>query len=211
MGYPVIQSAIPGPKAESTFSSGVANRLGIQVVQDFYLYMALLGAAYQVRAGTISVPVVGDVLITDTAAEMCADASTGTTIIPVSCNISFNLAAATLFETAGKSVASVSTAGTAFVPLPLRSNGPAATVTARVQAAGAVTVPAELATTTLRHFAWGHPIAAGAWPTIYDWSPRTPPILVGPRCFYLQIAADTTGPSYYASFEFLEAPTNSLL
>ena len=196
---------------ESSISGGIAARLGMQVVMDFYTYMALVGAGYQVRAGTLSVPLVGDVLITDTAAEMCADAASGTTIIPVAANISFNLAAATLFETAGKSVATASSAGTAFVPLPLRSNGAAATSTARVQAAGAVTVTAELATTTLRHFSWGHPIAAGAWPTIYDWKPRTPPVLVGPRCFYVQIAGDTTGPSYFASFDYLEAPTATLL
>ncbi len=210
-GLKVQQSAVPNPANDASYSGGIANRLGIQVVQDFYTYMALLGAAYQVRAGTITTPLVGDVLITNSAAEMSADAASGTTIIPVACNINFNLAAATLFETAAKSVATVSSAGTAFVPLPLKSNGAAATATARVAAAGGVTVTAELATTTLRHFAWGHPIAAGAWPTIYDWSPRVPPVLVGPRCFYVQIAADTTGPSYYASFEFLEAPTATLL
>ncbi len=206
----VRQNSLAG-FGESTYSGGIANRLGIQVVQDFYTFASLIGAGYQVRAGTLSVPLVGDVLITDTAAEMCVDAASGTTIIPVYCNISFNLAAATLFETAGKSVATVSSAGTAFVPLPLRSNAAAATATARVQAAGAVTVTAELATTTLRHFSWGHPIAAGAWPTIYDWTPRTPPVLVGPRCFYVQIAGDTTGPSYFASFEYLEFPTATLL
>lgn len=185
--------------------------MGIQVVQDFFTYAALSGMVFQVRAGTLSAPLVGDVLITDTAAEMTADAALGTTIMPTSANINFNLAAATLFETAGKSVATVSSAGTAFVPLPLKSGGAAATSTARVQAAGACTVTAELATTTLRHFAWGHPIAAGAWPTIYDWTPRVCPVLVGPRCFYIQIAADTTGPSYYASFDYIEAPSATLL
>lgn len=208
---PFVKQNALAPIGESQFTEGVASRLGLEAVMDFYTFMALAGAAYQVRAGTITTPLVGDVLITDTAAEMCVDAASGTTIIPTDCNINFNLAAATLFECAGKSVATVSSAGTAFVPLPLRSNGSAAVATARVQAAGAVTVTAELATTTLRHFAWGHPIAAGAWPTIYDWVAKVPPVLVGPRCFYIQIAADTTGPSYYASFTFLEAPTATLL
>ena len=180
---------------------------GDQVVTDFLQAMVLDGRGYQIRGGTISVPLVGDVLIADTAAEMAIDAASGTTIIPVSANISFNLAAATLFETAGKSVATASSAGTAFVPLPLKSNGSAAVTTARVQAAGAVTVTAELATTTLRHFSWGHPIAAGAWPTIYDWQPLAGPVLVGPRCFYIQIAGDTTGPSYFASVDYIEVPT----
>ena len=180
---------------------------GDQVVVNFLQAPILDGRGFHVRGGTITTPLVGDVLITDTAAEMAADAASGTTIIPFAVNINFNLAAATLFETAGKSVATASTAGTAFVPLPLKSDGSAAVSTARVQAAGAVTVTAELATTTLRHFAWGHPIAAGAWPTIYDWQPLAAPVLVGPRCFYVQIAGDTTGPSYFASFDYIEGPT----
>ena len=178
-----------------------------QVVTNFYQAMILDGRGYQIRAGTISVPVVGDVLITDTAAEMAIDAASGTTIMPIAANISYNLATATLFEAAGKSVATVSSGGTAFVPLPLKSNGSAAVSTARVQAAGAVTVTAELATTTLRHFSWSQPIAAGAWPTWYDWQPQYAPALVGARCFYIQIAADTTGPSYYANVDYIECPT----
>ena len=181
--------------------------LGDQVVTNFLQAQILDGRGYHVRAGTISVPLVGDVLITDTAAEMTVDAASGTTLIPFAVNINFNLAAATLFETAGKSVATVSSGGTAFVPLPLKSDGSAAVSTARVQAAGACTVTGELATTTLRHFSWGHPIAAGAWPTIYDWQPLAAPVLVGARCFYVQIAGDTTGPSYFASIDYIEGPT----
>ena len=177
------------------------------VVANFFQAMILDGRGYQIRAGTISVPVVGDVVITDTAAEMAVDAASGTTIIPCAVNISYNLAAATLFEAAGKSVATASSAGTAFVPLPLKSNGSAAVSTARVQPAGAVTVTAELATTTLRHFSWSQPIAAGAWDTWYDWQPAYGPVLVGPRCFYIQIGADTTGPSYYANVDYIEVPT----
>ncbi len=195
---------------EGTEIAFKASKMGFQIVTDFYTQMAIEGRAFQIRAGTISAPLVGDVVITDTAAEMCVDCVSGTTIIPVTANITFNLAAGTLFEVAGKSVATVSSAGTAFTPLPLYSGGAAATTTARVQAAGAVAVTAELATSTLRHFAWGHPIAAGAWPTIYDWTPRMPPILNGARSFYVQIAGTTTGPSYYASFDYIQLPTNAV-
>src|SRR3972149_4944281 len=195
---------------ENTWMAQKGNKLGFPIVVDFYTQMAIEGRVFSVRAGTISAPLVGDVLISDIAAEMCADAALGTTIIPVYCNISFNLAAATLFESAGKSVATVSSAGAAFVPLPLYSGGVAAASTARVAAAGGVTVTGELATTTLRHFSWGQPIAAGAWNTWYDWSPRTPPVLVGPRCFYVQIAGDTTGPSYFASFDYIELPSTAV-
>ncbi|MHC4511971.1 MAG: hypothetical protein ACYTAO_24005 [Planctomycetota bacterium] len=196
--------------SESSWQNAKMSKMGFQIVTDFYTQMAIERRVYQVKAGTISVPIVGDVVITDTAAEMCADAADGTTIIPVYCNVSFNLAAGTLFETAGKSVATVSSAGTAFVPLPLYSGGVAATSTARAQTAGAVTVTAETATTTPRHFSWSQPIAAGAWPTTYDWEPRTPPILNGPRCFYVQIAGTGTGPSYFAHFDYIELPTTAV-
>ena len=178
-----------------------------QVVVNFYQAMVLDGRGYTIRNGTISVPEVGDVVITDTDAEMCIDAASGTTMMPMYCGITYGLAAATLFEAAGKSHGTASNAGTAFVPLPLKSDGAAAVTTARVQSAGAVQVPAELSTTTPRHFQWSQPIAAGAWPTWYEWQPLAAPVLVGTRVFYVQIGADTTGPSYFASLDYLEMPT----
>lgn len=205
---------------------GVASRLGHQVVLDFYTYMALMGASFQVRAGTITTPLVGDVVITDTAAEYCVDCVAGTTIIPVYSNISLRLAAALAQELAIKSVGVVSSAGTAFVPLPLKTIGPrqaatptAAVTTARVAAAGGVTVTAEVVTTTRRHWSWSQPTGnttAGTNLGIYngvipDWVPRMPPILAGPYCLYVQIAAAVTGPSYYASLDYIEAPTSVLM
>ena len=92
------------------------------------------GRVYQVRAGTLTTPIVGDVLITDSAAEMCADAVAGTTIIPVAMNISVRLGTGIAHEYAAKSVATVSSAGTAFVPLNLKVGGSAATSTARAAA-----------------------------------------------------------------------------
>lgn len=193
-----------GLVSEGQPANVAGTKRGEMFVMDFYTRMAFMGKAYNVRAGTISVPVVGDVLITDTFAEMAASAASGMTIIPVATNISFNLAAATLFEAAGKSVGAAHTAGTAFVPLPLKMGGTAAVTTAAVAAAGGVTVAAEVATTTRRHWSWGQPIAAGAWSTWYDWNPAVPPVLVGPSAYYVQIGGDTTGPSYFASFDYIE-------
>lgn len=217
MGFRSQQNAAV-PVTEGTYTPGIATRLGHQVMSDFFLWSVLTGAAYQIRAGTITTPLVGDVVITDTAAELLVNALTNTTIVPVNLNISLRLLTGTLQEYAAKSVAGAGTVGTgaAFTPLPLRSNGSAAVSTAFVGAAGAVTVPAELATTTLRHWSFSNPAAGatGALPTAgYDlqWNPRMPPILVGPRVFYVQIAATGTGPSYYANFDYLEFPTATLL
>lgn len=179
------------------------NSLGEQVVMDWLQKAVLDGSVYQVRAGTITTPLTGDVDITDTAAEMSADAATGTTIIPVRFNYDIESLGGTLPNVALKSVAAVSTAGTAFAPLPMRSDGGAAVSTARVQAAGAVTVAAELATTTLRHF-------SGTASAITDTDAGgvvnllPAPVLVGPRCFYVQVGTVTTGSVYFASFEYVE-------
>ena len=212
MPYPldVRQNSVLA-QVENQKARGIASRLGIQVVEDFYTHMALAGYAYQVRAGTITTPLVGDVVITDTAAELSVDADTLACVIPVSLQISTRLLTGTLHEYAAKSVAAISTVGTAFVPLALRSAGGQtlpATITARVSAAGGVTVAAELATTTLRHWEHANPAAGatGALPTtniVPAWEPRMPPVLVGPRCFYLQVAATGTGPSYCAHVDFL--------
>ena len=174
---------------------------GEVVVRDWYLDMALEGRAFQVRAGTITTHLTGDVEITDTAAEFCADAPTGTTILPVYANFHIEALGGTVPIVAVKSVGAISTAGTAFVPLPLKIAGDASTSSARVSAAGGVTVTAELATTTRRHFS-GTLVSVDA--PIVEWSPRTPPVLTGPACVYVQIAATTTGPNYYGSLDFIE-------
>lgn len=215
-GY-VRQSIPSSGLPEQSSSTGIATRLGLEAMMDFFMYSALVGAAYQIRAGTITTPVVGDVALTDTAAEMCVDAPSALlTIIPVNLNISLRLLTGTLHEYAVKSVAGASTVGAAFAPLQLKSSGPAATATARVANNGGVTVPAEAVTTTRRHWSFANPAAGatGALPTAgYDlqWNPRVPPVLTGPWVIYTQIAATGTGPSYYAAFEWLEFPTAALL
>lgn len=180
--------------------------MGELVAVDFVTASILDGRGYQVRAGTITTPLTGDVEITDTAAEMCVDAASGTTIIPIHLNVDVeSVNGGTLPTVAAKSVATASSAGTAFVPLLLKSNGSAAVSTARVQAAGAVTVTAELATTTLRHY--DQTVAAVGNFKLADYEFLTRPILVGARCFYVQVAGSTAGPTYFASFDFLEFPT----
>ncbi len=187
---------------------------GAQVVMDFYTKAVLDGHVYQVRAGTITAPLVGTTAITDTSAEYCIDPIPGYTAIPVCQIISVRLGAGTIHEFATKSVATASTSGTAFVPLPIQG-GPNGTTTARVAAtAGTVTVTLELATTTRRHWSFSQAIAMGAYDARCVWEPRTPPIIRSasgaPRCLYTQIAAGTTGDSYYANLDFMEYVSSQL-
>lgn len=188
------------------------NTLGQQIVMDWIQKAVMDGMMFQVRAGTESAPLTGDVALTDTAAEMSADVSSGTTLIPVKVNIAINLGTGTLHEYAAKSVATVSSSGTAFVPLPVRSDGPASVSSARVQAAGAVTVTAEVVTTTLVHWHGANPLAVvtagGGFQGVHLVQLIPAPVLVGARSFYIQIAATGTGPSYFANFDYVEVSTS---
>jgi hypothetical protein len=174
--------------------------------------LAVEGKCYQVRIGNLTTPVTGNVNITDTAAEMAAEASTGYVIIPFYLNVQTEAIGGTLPECALKSVgALITTISTAFVPLNLKIGGPAATGRASIAAsAGAVTVAAELATTTRRHFAHVQVIAAAALP-LADVYLKVPPVVVGPGSVYLQVSATTTGCTYFAHFDYAELTTAELL
>jgi hypothetical protein len=195
-----------------TYAPAWLDGTGALVVIDFFAKAIMDGKGYQVRAGTVTTPLVGDVVITDTAAEYCVDSKTGLTVIPLCSNISIRLGTGTLHEYAIKSVATASTGGAAFVALPLRAGttAAAASATCRVAAAGGVTVTAELATTTQRHWSFAQPIAMGAYVPIQTWEPLRPPLIEGDRCIYTQIAATTTGPSYFANMDWVEFGTATL-
>ena len=200
-----ISKNAPRALTDGTQTSHWLDASGSTVVIDFFAKCILDGLGYQLRAGTITTPIVGDVAITDTAAEYCIDAIAGFVIVPVFNQISVRAGTGTAHEMAIKSVATVSSAGTAFVLLPLRSGGVAATLTGRAQTAGAVTVTAELATTTLRHWEYAQQAVFTTGQVIIPaWEPLRPPVLNGARCLYTQIAAATTGPSYYAHMDVLQ-------
>ena len=193
---------------EGTWMASKGSKMGFQVVMDFYTQMAIEGRCFHVRAGTITTPLTGDIAVTDTAAEMCVDAQTGYTVIPTRLNISVeSINGGTLPEAYAKSVAAISTAGTAFIPLPILTGGAAASTTARVTAAGGVTVTAELATTTRQHFA--NTITAQADRILANETLRGI-VLPGPACFYVQVAGTTAGPTYFGNLDYIELPTTAV-
>lgn len=185
-------------------SLGLLDSSGAQVVVDFFAKAMLDDLGHQIRAGTLTTPLVGDVVITDTAAEYCLDPAQGKVCIPVYQNISIRLGGGTLHEYATKAVATASSAGTAYLPLPMNPGAARCSSTARVQAAGSVTVTAELATTTQRYWSFSQPIAMGAYVADCNWMPLRPPTIAAGFCLYTQVAATGTGPSYYANLDFLE-------
>ncbi len=186
---------------------------GAAVVMDFFARAVMDGYGWQIRSGTLTTPIVGDVVITDTAAEFCADIANGGTMIPLECQISVRAGTGTAQELAVKSVAGASSAGTAFAPLALKTGATSTgLLTARVDTAGGVTVTAEAVTTTMRHWEYAQQAVFTTGQIIIPkWEPLRPPRLVGSssaaQCLYVQIAAGTTGPSYYAHMNVLAIPS----
>jgi hypothetical protein len=204
---PYRVSMTPSAFGNQSGSPGIADRLGLQVVVDFFEWALAAGMGYQVRAGTITTPLTGDVLITDTAAEFCADAASGLTIIPCYFEVDIEALGGTLPQVTAKAAPAISTAGAAFVPLPLLTGGPAAASTARVAAAGGVTVAAELNTTT--RVLYERTLAVGAsLKAERDFHPK--PRLAGPACIYIQVGSVTTGSDYFGHLDYIEGLTSQL-
>ncbi len=203
----------PRAVADGNFTAAKGTKRGELCVIDFYTQMALEGRGYQLRIGTVTTGVTGKAsVITDAAAEGCVDCTAGLTIIPCEVWITYDTGVGDDQECAIKSVATVSSAGSAFVPLPLLIGGSAAASTARQDDEGGVTVTAEVDTTTLQHLHVSSEFAQAlgtdsppANPII--WQPIAPPVLPGPRCFYIQLAADTTAPDYFLHADYLELLT----
>lgn len=196
-------------ESEGVWADAKGSKRGEICVIDFLTEMALEGRIYQVRIGTVTTPVTGDILVTDTKAEACADAQTGTTIMPVYFNVCLeSFAGGTLPEAAAKSVPTVSTSGAVFVPLPLYIGGNAAMSTARVAVAGGVVLAAEVATTTRVHFINANTAQADRILADHVFTPL--PVLVGAACFYVQVSAATAGPVYFGHFDYIELPSTSI-
>lgn len=211
--YLRVNQDSPRAAGEGQVVDAKGTKRGELCVVSFLMEMALEGRGYQVRNGTKSTAITGDIVLTDANAEMCVDAPQGITIMPVEAMVSIEQGIKDAIEIAGKSVATASTSGSAFTPLPLYIGGTACASTARADTAGAVVVTAELATTTVRHFNTvseftaddgGDPHTASN-PTL--WQPQAPPVLNGVRCFYVQVGTVTTGSEYWAHFDFIEIPT----
>ena len=181
------------------------NSLGQQVVMDWKQKAILDGSVYMIEAGVLTTAITGDgTAITTTAAEMAVSIPAATAIIPFEARISVDFHTADATEVMIGAVTVVAS-GTAFTPLPLRSDGPSGGATAHVAGTGAVTVPADAVTTTLQLYrASGEGgVAEGdtlVLPQVMEWQPLAGPVLVGARCWYIAIALCT----YYAQMTYAD-------
>jgi len=219
MEFKVAQDVIDAA-GEGTWMAVKGSKMGFPCVIDFYTYMAICGNAYQIRAGTVATPLAADSVLTDTAAQASIDALLGTTLIAVELGLGLrDVATATTLQCALKAVGAVSSAGTAFVPLPMLQGGPAAATTARVATDGGVTVAAELATTTRRLWEF-EAIQAQSATVITDtalgsmnavcWKPTIPYIGRGPACVYLQVASTTAFTLHFGHINYIELTSTGI-
>lgn len=194
----------------------VTKRGELEII-DFYTSKVMEGCGYQVRAGTVATGISAATAIVDTESNMCVDAAVGLTIIPCALRLALlDVAAQTTLACHMKAVGAASTAGGAFVPLPLKQGGVAARSTARVAADGAVTVAAELATTTRRLWEFlalqtqsATVLAVGALGTItaQAYTPILPYIGVGLACVYVQVASNGGTVAHFGALDYIEMLT----
>src|SRR3990167_6016593 len=114
-----VNQDAPRAAGEDALIDIKGSKRGEMCVVDFYTAMILEGRGFQIRAGSVSDPLVGDAPLADTAAEMTVDAVSGYTIIPTFFNVAGNLVTGTVAIITLKAVGAASTSGTVFVPLPL--------------------------------------------------------------------------------------------
>lgn len=213
-----VDSGLENPGQSSWQEEKISKRGETRII-DFISEMLQEGRCYQVRLGTVTVPVAVDAVITDANAELCYDATLGLTIIPIGLGIApRGIATATTFGAALKGVGEVSSAGNAFTPLPLLQGGPGASGSARADPDGGVTVKAELTTDTVRIFEYEEvrtqtPLDADVslgLVSVAAQAAKLHYIGTGPACIYLQLAATTAFPLTHSHLDVMELLTTSI-
>lgn len=186
------------------------DKSGATVVMDFLMKAILSGHGFQTRLGALTTPVASDIVVTTTAAEMSADSVAGMTLIPIRFGFDLEAIVGTLPQASVKLTGTASTAGTAFVPLPLLVGGVAAATfghTARAAAAGGVTVVDDAVTTTRVIYSITQ-AAAGNFEG--DVSLYGRGIVSGAGNAYVAVGAVTTGSNYFSALDVLAIPTARL-
>ena len=216
--YGFYETALTAPGQASWQRSKQSIR-GEQRVIDFLAEMLQEARGYQVRLGTVTTPVAMDSVLTDAAAELCYDAGTGLTIIPIKLGVTpREIATALTVSVALKGVGTVSSAGTAFTPLPLLQGGATASGTARAANNGGVTVTAELPTTTVKIFEFESNftqapttiLGAMALLSVALANAQLQYVGKGPACIYLQLGSAVAFPLTHSFLNVLEIPTTSV-
>jgi hypothetical protein len=211
----------PGLEApgSSSWQEEKISARGEQRIIDFISEMLQEARGYQVRLGTVTTPVAMDSVLTDAAAELCYDALAGLTIIPIKLSVApREIATGLTVSVALKGVGTISSAGTAFIPLPLLQGGAGASGSARAANNGGVTVTAETTLNTVKIFEFESNFTQ-APTTILGAMALLPVALAnaklqyigkGPACIYLQLGAATAFPLTHSHLNVIELLSTSI-
>ena len=209
MADPIVRDGFASLTLNSD-SPPTIDRSGATVVMDFLTKAILSGHGFQTRLGVLTTPVTGDVEVTTVAAEASADSITGLTLIPIRFHFNLEALGGTLPQASVKMTATASTAGTAFIPLPLLVGGPEAASfghTARAAAAGGVTVVTDAATTTRSIYSITQ-AAAGNFEGDVSLFGRG--AVSGAGNVYVAVGSVSTGSTYFAALDVLAIPSSRL-
>lgn len=202
---------------EANGERAVLNRMGFQVVTDFFTQIGLAGFTYQMQIGTEDAPANSTTSIDDQLAEGVADNIAGYAMIPLLFEVNFDFVDTAVNSDVmlewDKAKVRYTSGGTAFVPANLRGDDPYAAVGSyyvgpdvTVAAKSAVPDSVELARRAPNEDVVTDPTTGklGWDPVIY--SCRTRPVVVGiDACSFVQhIGAGTADINIYAAFQFAQ-------
>ena len=123
----VRHNSIPAV-GESNAERAILNRMGMQVIVDFFSQLVLSGYGYHMQIGTEDAPVASTTSIDDLLVWMVKDNPAGSALIPLLYEVNIgNFTTATLVISmleADKDKLRYSSGGTAFVPANLRGDDP---------------------------------------------------------------------------------------
>ena len=215
--FEVRHSSIPAV-AEGGETRAIVNRMGAQVVADFFTQMVLSGFAYHMQMGTEDAGVAFTTVLDDELSSLVADNVAGQAMIPLLYEVNVGvLAAATIVQAMleiDKDKVRFLSGGTAYVPANLRGDdnnsangtfrvGPDVTLATK----SAVPNTVELARKDYIEDALAGSIGyPGAWATaVYDINKRPPICLIDASSIVGHCgsasANDTTG---YAVLQFAQ-------
>lgn len=219
--FRVRHSSLP-PVGEAAAAEAVINRMGLQVVVDFFTHLTLAGLTYQVQIGTEDAGVASTAFATgidDEAVWTLVDNNTGYAMIPLLYEVNPGvLGAATLAMSMlelDKGKKRYSSAGTAYTPANLNSQSAASSFAGAAYVGGtdivalaksAVPLSVELARKSYVEDALANTIGyPGAWdPCVYSVQRRPMALAHGPSSLIGHFGAASATMAGYGVLQFAQ-------
>ena len=214
-----VQQNTVGRASDGSVVGQRGTRDGSAFVLPWYMGFALEGRVFTANAGSLATPVsAANAAVTNLRPMAVLRVPSGTTIIPIKTTISPRALAGTVNDIivafcqndVGNGTSSAMTVG----PINSKTDATvASTVTARQLYTGDCTAPTNPVELLHRCDPYAQSADAnGASLNTAINFPESPqdtlPILVGPASWLVYVGATTTGPTFYASFEWVEAPSS---